>query len=217
MRRSLLVSLALAVTAVTAPAQSSPTGRSITVQNMLERPTYGAYRIAPDGQQVLFTRTDRDPKDWAATSHIWLHDLRGGRSYQLTNSPRGEANPQWLPDGRVTFTSNRDGRNAWYVISPSGGEATLLVEGGDSLPTGGTFSRDGSRLVFTQQTERADKKEWDERVKKRDDGYYAEQKLTWTHVWLYDLTAKKKIQLTSGETDNTGPTISERVVPEHAM
>jgi dipeptidyl aminopeptidase/acylaminoacyl peptidase len=209
MRRSSLSPLLLAALVV-APALTAqaPAGRSITVQAMLERPTHGAYRIAPDGERILFTRTDRDPKDWAATSHIWLHERASGRSFQLTNSPRGEANPQFLPDGRVTFTSNRDGRNAWYVIDPRGGEATLLVEGGDSLPSGGSFSRDGTKLVFTQQTERPDKKEWDERVRKRDDGYYAEQKLTWTHVWLYDLTAKKKTQLTSGETDNTGPAIS---------
>jgi Tol biopolymer transport system component len=209
MRRSSLSPLLLAALVV-APALTAqaPAGRSITVQAMLERPTYGAYRIAPDGERILFTRTDRDPKDWAATSHVWLHERASGRSFQLTNSPRGEANPQFLPDGRVTFTSNRDGRNAWYVIDPRGGEATLLVEGGDSLPSGGSFSRDGTKLVFTQQTERPDKKEWDERVRKRDDGYYAEQKLTWTHVWLYDLTAKKKTQLTSGETDNTGPAIS---------
>ncbi len=206
--RPLLLLSALALLASPLTAQAPATPRSITVQGMLERPTYGSYRIAPDGDRILFTRTDRDPKDWAATSHIWLHEVRGGRTFQLTNSPRGESNPQFLPDGRVTFTSNRDGRNAWYAINPSGGEATVLVEGGDSLPSGGTFSRDGSMLVFTQQTERPDKKEWDERVRKRDDGYYAERKLTWTHVWLYDLTAKKKTQLTTGEHDNTGPAIS---------
>ncbi len=199
----LLVFCAAAVT-----AQESAGGKNITVQDMLLRPVYGGYQIAPDGQRILFTRTDRDPKEYAATSHIWLHDVAGTRTYQLTNSPRGESNPRFLPDGRIAFTSNREGRNAWYAIDPRGGEAVLLVEGGDSLPTGGSFSRDGKRLVFTEQTVRPDKKEWDERVRRRDDGYYAEQKLTYTHVWLYDLDARKKTQITSGQTDNTGPAIS---------
>jgi dipeptidyl aminopeptidase/acylaminoacyl peptidase len=209
MRRRPVVSacaLVLLSTAV-AVAQTAPT-KSITVTEMLARPSYGGYTLAPDGQRILFTRTDRDPKDYTPTSHIWVHDVAGARTFQLTNSPRGESNPTFLPDGRIAFTSNRDGRNAWYAIDPLGGEAVQLVEGGDSLPTGGSFSRDGKRLVFTEQTQRADKKEWDERVKRRDDGYYAEQKLTYTHIWLYDLEAKKKTAITSGTTDNTGPAIS---------
>ncbi|MGQ0647133.1 MAG: S9 family peptidase [Gemmatimonadaceae bacterium] len=190
-----------------APEAGSQQKKNITLKDMLARPTYGGYRLSPDGQTVLYTRTDRDPKDWAATGHIWLHDLSTVRSIQLTNSPRGESNARFLPDGRVAFTSNRDGKTAWYVISPKGGEAVKLVEG-DSVPSGGAFSLDGRRLVYTQETERADKKEWDEKVKKKDDGYYAEKKLTWTHVWVYDLESKARKQITTGTTDNQGPAFS---------
>jgi Tol biopolymer transport system component len=82
-----------------------------------------------------------------------------------------------------------------------------LVES-DSVATSGAFSADGRRLVYTQETERDDKKEWEDRVKKKDDGYYAEKKLTWTHVWTYDLQSKARKQLTTGMTDNQGPAIS---------
>jgi len=197
----LLAALALAL-----PAQGQQK-KNITLREVLAQPTYGGYRLSPDGRTVLFTRTDREPKEWAATTHVWLHDLGAGQSFQLTNSQKGEANARFLPDGRVAFTSNRDGKNAWYVISPKGGEATRLVEG-DSLPTGGAFSADGRHLVFTQETERADKKEWDDRVKAKDDGYYTEKKLTWTHVWTYDLGSKTRKQLTTGATDNMGPAFS---------
>ncbi len=198
----LLSLLALASTVADAQAK-----KLINLRDMLARPTYGGYQISPYGRIVLFTRTDRDPKDWAATGHIWLHELDGGRTWQLTNSPRGESNPRFLPDGRVAFTSNRDGKNAWYVIAPDGGEATKLVEG-DSIPTGGQFSQDGTKLVYTETTERPDKKEWDEKVKKKDDAYYAEKKLTYTHVWTFDLATKKKLQLTKGEFDHNGPSYS---------
>ena len=192
--------------AVALPAQAQQK-KNISLRDMLARPAYGGYRLSPDGQKVLFTRTDRETKEWVATTHIWLHDVGASRSYQLTNAPRGEANARFLPDGRVAFTSNRDGKSAWYVISPNGGEAVKLVEG-DSLPTGGAFSADGRRLVYTQETDRADKKEWDERVKKKDDGYYAEKKLTWTHIWTYDLESKTKKAITTGTTDNQGPAFS---------
>lgn len=200
--------LLLALTATAAVAQQPAQKKNITLKDMLALPTYGGYQISPDGGKVLFTRTDRELKEYATTAHIWLHDLGNARTIQLTSSPRGEGNPRFLPDGRIAFTSNRDGRNAWYAISPNGGEAVKLVEGGDSIPTGGTFSRDGKRLVFTEQTERLDKKEWDEKVKKKDDGYYAEKKLTYTHIWVYDLDAKKKKQITNGNSDNQGPSFS---------
>src|SRR6476620_9704823 len=89
-----------------------------------------------------------------------------------------------------------------------GGEAVKLVEGGDSIPTGGQFSKDGKRLTYSEQTQRLDKKDWDDRVKRKDDGYYAEQKLTYTHVWTYDLDSKKKKQITTVTTDNAGAVFS---------
>lgn len=203
MRHLRLASLALSLVAADAVAQ----GKAITLREVLAQPTYGGYQLSPDGKQVLYSRTDRDPKDWAPTTHLWLHDLEAGRTWQLTNSPRGEANARFMPDGRVAFTSNRENRTAWYVISPTGGEATKLVEG-DSIPAGGQFSVDGTRLVYTETTERPDKKEWDEKVKKKDDGYYAEKKLTYTHVWMYDLATRTKKQLTAGNFDHQGPAFS---------
>jgi dipeptidyl aminopeptidase/acylaminoacyl peptidase len=207
-RLALAFSLVAVATASAQTVTQTAAKKNITLKETIGRPTYGGYQLSPDGKMALFTRTERDPKDYAPTAHIWIHDFAANRSFQLTNSPRGESNPRFLPDGRIAFTSNRDTRNAWYVISPSGGEAVKLVEGGDSVPTGGQFSRDGKRLTYTEQTQRVDKKEWDERVKRKDDGYYAEQKLTYTHIWVYDLATKAKKQITSGLTDNTGPTFS---------
>lgn len=200
-----IVALALVFTAP-AGAQA-PAKRNVTMRDMLAAPAYNGYRLSPDGKTVLFLRTDRDPKDWTPTTHIWLHDIDGNSSIQLTTSPKGESNPRFLPDGRVAFTSNRDGKNAWYVISPRGGEATRLVES-DSVATSGAFSADGRHLVYTQTTDRPDKKEWEDKVKKKDDGYYAEKKLTYTHIWTYDLDSKSRKQVTTGTTDNQAPTFS---------
>lgn len=186
-------------------AAQQPTDKSkLTLRALLEMPSYGGYQLSPDGSQVLFTRTDRDPKDWSSTAHVWLHDLRSGRTYQLTNSQRGESNPRWLADGRIAFTSNRDSTNRLWVIAPGGGEAARLIEDDDKAPSSGGFSPDDTRLAYTEQSERPDKKEWDELVKNKDDGAYAEKTLTWNHVWVYDLAANEKKQLTAGEFDHQG-------------
>jgi dipeptidyl aminopeptidase/acylaminoacyl peptidase len=207
-RRLALSLIAIASVQASAQVTQASAKKSLSLKETIGRPTYGGYQLSPDGKMALFLKTERDPKDYSPTAHIWLHDFASGRSFQLTNSARGESNPRFLPDGRIAFASNRDTRNAWYVISPTGGEAVKLVEGGDSVPTGGQFSKDGKKLVYTEQTQRPDKKEWDNRVKAKDDAYYFEQKLTYTHIWVYDLTAKTKKQLTSGQTDNAGPQFS---------
>jgi dipeptidyl aminopeptidase/acylaminoacyl peptidase len=209
MRRIVLPLVLFAVS--TASAQTvtqAAVKKNLSLKETIGRPTYGGYVLSPDGKTALFARTERDPKDYTPTAHIWLHDFATGRSFQLTNSPRGESNARFMPDGRIAFTSNRDNRTSWYAISPTGGEAVRLLEGTDSLPVNGQFSRDGKKLVYTEATQRADKKEWDDRVKRKDDGYYFEQKLTYTHVWVFDLTTKTKKQLTSGQTDNGGPQFS---------
>ena len=207
-RRLILAVSLLAVTAGAQNVQQAAAKKNLSLKETIGRPTYGGYQLSPDGKMALFSRTERDPKDYSPTAHIWLHDFATGRSFQLTNSARGENNARFLPDGRVAFTSNRDNRTGWYVISPTGGEAVKLVEGVDSLPINGQFSKDGKKLVYTEVTQRADKKDWDERVKRKDDGYYFEQKLTWSHVWVFDLATKQKKQLTSGQTDNAGPQFS---------
>jgi dipeptidyl aminopeptidase/acylaminoacyl peptidase len=199
----------LAAFLIAAPiaAQQPTEKKKLTLRETLLMPSYGGYQLSPDGRHVLFTRSQRDSTNWESTSHIWLHELATDRTFQLTNSARGESNPRWLPDGRVVFTSNRDTKNAFWVITPAGGEATKYFAS-DSAPANGSFTRDFARLAFSEATERPDRKEWEQRVKKKDDGYFAEQKLTYNHVWVYDAAAQKKRQLTFGTNDNNGPTWS---------
>jgi dipeptidyl aminopeptidase/acylaminoacyl peptidase len=197
--------LALPVSAQQAAAVAGAQ-KPITLRDMLLMPDYGSYAISPDGRRVLFTRTTRDEKEWGTTSHVWVHDIAADRTFQLTSSQRGESSPRWLPDGRVMFTSNRDGKDALWVISPDGGEAQRWLADTDA-PTG-EISPDYTRIAFTRETDRPDKEEWEERVKRRDDGYYAEHKLTHTHIWVYDVATREKTQLTSGEFDYASPTWS---------
>lgn len=200
-RMAVLCALVSAIAALPAAAQTA--SRTITLEDMLRMPTFGSYALSPDGRRVLFTRTERDTVEYEATSHIHLHDIPTGRTVQLTNSAKGERAPEWLPDGRVLFTSNRDSSSAKWVISPDGGEAQRFIADADA-PIG-TFSPDYTRIVFTDSTDRPDKKEWDTRVKRKDDAYFSEHKLTYTHVWVYDVASQQKMQLTTGEYDHTSP------------
>ncbi|MCI0434401.1 MAG: S9 family peptidase [Gemmatimonadetes bacterium] len=207
MRRAFAIAAAasLSVAAVTpAGAQQPAAKKPITVEASLMLPSWGSYTLSPDGGLIAFTKSERDPESLESTSHIFLYDIASGRTTQLTAAPKGESNPRWLPDGRIVFSSDRDGKSALWVIATTGGEAQKLIDD-EKAPANGTFSPDFTRIAFTEASERTDKKEWDERVKKKDDAYRAEKKLTFTHIQVYDIATKTKKRITTGDYDHTGP------------
>jgi dipeptidyl aminopeptidase/acylaminoacyl peptidase len=211
MSRSGRLSVALLLLFILAPSRAvhaqGTARKKITVREQLLQPNRGNYTLSPAGDRMVFTESARDPETYESVSHLFLFDVASGRTTQLTSSAKGESNPRWTDDGRIVFTSSRDGKNAFWIIAPDGGEATKLIDD-EKAPPNGALSPDFTRVALTEPTERPDKKEWDERVKKKDDGYYAEKKLTYTQIQVYDIATKKKRQVTSGDFDNNGPTWS---------
>jgi dipeptidyl aminopeptidase/acylaminoacyl peptidase len=189
-------------------AQNQAGKKRMTMRESLLLPSWGSYSLSPDNTKIVFTKRDMDEEEWESVTHVWIHDLGTGESFQLTNSESGETNPRWLPDGRVMFTSRRgDGEDAesrLWVISPAGGEAKPFFDD-EEAPSSGDFTEDYGRLAFTEESDRPDKEEWEERQKKNDDAFYAEKKLTYTHIWVYDVLTGQKTQVTEGDFDHQGP------------
>ena len=182
--------------------------KRMTMEESLLLPSWGSYSLSPDNTKVVFTKREMDAEEWESVTHIWVQDVASGDSYQLTNSANGESSPQWLPDGRVMFTSRRgegdDAENRLWVISLTGGEARPFFDD-DEAPASGDFTEDYDLLVYTEESDRPDKEEWEEREEKKDDAFYAEKKLTYNHIWVYDSETGEKTQVTEGEYDYQGP------------
>jgi dipeptidyl aminopeptidase/acylaminoacyl peptidase len=182
--------------------------KRMTMEESLLLPSWGSYGLSPDNTKVVFTKREMDAEEWESVTHIWVQDVASGDSYQLTNSANGESSPQWLPDGRVMFTSRRgegdDAENRLWVISLTGGEARPFFDD-DEAPASGDFTEDYDLLVYTEESDRPDKEEWEEREEKKDDAFYAEKKLTYNHIWVYDSETGEKTQVTEGEYDYQGP------------
>jgi len=200
MRRTCCIVLIILLCCSTLFAQE--TGKKkMTMHESLLLPSVRSLMWSPDGSKIAFMKSQRLEKDYESMSHIWLYDVRTEESMQLTNSHKGESNPQWLPDGRLVFTSERDGKNKMYVISPDGGEAVRFFDD-DDAPVNGTFSKDGTKIVYAKISERPDKEEWEKKKKKKDDGYFWEKKLTYRHIWVYDIDSKTAQRVTEGNFDN---------------
>ncbi len=188
--------------------QSSEGPQPMTMEASLLLPSWGSYGLSPDNRRVVFTRSQRDPEnDWESTSHIWVHDIASGESRQLTNGARGESNPRWLNATEVLFNARRgegdEATNRLWKISVTGGEAIPFFDDPEA-PSGGAFTDGFSKIAFTEESDRVDQEEWEARREKGDDAYYAEHKLTWSHIWVYDAETGEKHQVTEGEYDHGG-------------
>ncbi|MDI9366703.1 MAG: protease, partial [Flavobacterium sp.] len=107
------------------------------------------------------TRLLRQP-DMSATqvvfvygADLWIADLNGQNILRLTSTPAVESEPHFSPDGQwVTFTSDRSGNNAVYLVSAKGGEPTRLTwHPASSISRG--WSVDGKNILYSCERETA--------------------------------------------------------------
>ncbi len=108
----------LVVTDVVTGAQRTLTNEKGSLDNMA--------RISPDGRQVVFSRS---VEATAGQTDLFVMPFDGGRASRITVA-RGSINmvPSWSPDGRrLSFQSDRSGRNEIYIADADGTNVSLLT------------------------------------------------------------------------------------------
>jgi Tol biopolymer transport system component len=115
----------------------------------------------PDGKSVLYASThgggaECPPRPSYARGYVWpIYDsydifraaADGTGVTPLTTTPGYDAEATIAPDGRIVFTSVRDGDMEIYSMNGDGSDVRRLTN--RPGPDGGPFfSRDGSRIVF---------------------------------------------------------------------
>jgi dipeptidyl aminopeptidase/acylaminoacyl peptidase len=127
-------------------------------ERLLEYRNFSDVKVSPDGRRVAFVVTENDLARNAMESHLWVAELAGERSYQLTRGAERAAAPAWSPDGtRLGFLSDRGGAREVWIIAPDGGEAQPALPQSERavtqfrwLPDGGGFlllAPDGPRAA----------------------------------------------------------------------
>jgi dipeptidyl aminopeptidase/acylaminoacyl peptidase len=126
---SLLAGL-LALAAIPALSAQTAPPRFPASEDLRHTRAVGDPQLSPDAKQALIAVTESTAD--GAKSHLWLVDIAGNASRQLTFSPagekagegRGESHGRWMPDSSAVLFLAKRGENAQvYRLPMSGGEA----------------------------------------------------------------------------------------------
>jgi TolB protein len=129
------------------------------VSNGEGRTTCGYY--LPGGRSIVYASThlggrECPPRPDFTRGYVWpiydtydifRADADGSNRVRLTDTPGYDAEATVGPDGRIVFTSLRDGDMEIYSMNPDGSDVKRLTN--RIGPDGGAFfSADGSQIVF---------------------------------------------------------------------
>jgi len=223
-RRRRVLAAVLLFTAGALTASAQPAKRALTLDDLTNFRGVSDPQRSPDGKWVAYVVGTTDAEKDKRDSDLWMASWDGTQQVRLTFSPDGESSPRWSPDGRfLAFLASRGteeekktGAQVW-LLDRTGGEAQKLTDlkGGVSFYA---WSPDGKRLVIvSSDVDPADEPEKMEGWKKKAkppiviDRYHFKQdrqgylKHLYSHLWLFDVAAKKAEPLTTGSYEDSSP------------
>jgi dipeptidyl aminopeptidase/acylaminoacyl peptidase len=186
----------LALAAVTATTTYSQTSSLPSIDDLINLKRVASPAISPDGKHVAYTIRETNWDENAYETEIWVGDAATGRSRQLTNARRSSSQPAWSPDGAwLAFISDRDGKRQLYRIAIRGGEAEKLTSVDEGV-TAFAWSPSGKEIAFTMLDPVSDAMK--EREKRWGDVKLEDQDQRYTHLHVFDLTARTTRAITKG-------------------
>src|ERR1043166_2916780 len=153
--------------------------RAMTIEDYLALPVVGDPQLSPDGKWVAYTVTHSSLKENRGTTRIWLADVAGGTTRQLTAGPGSDRQPRWSPDGRtLAFVSTREsGAQLWLLpVGGTGGEARRVSSLADGV-SDPVWLPDGTGVLVTSDIK------WpaDQEIDRRNGDYPTEARI-WTEL-----------------------------------
>jgi Tol biopolymer transport system component len=119
---------------------------------VLEDSVSGRWSLAwsPDGKAIAWLRNFAGVA--GSYQEIIIRELDTGEELQLTDDRKNIYDICWMPQGDIIFSSNRGGASNLWTI-PSKGGAAVQITRGPGPDLGIRASRDGSRVLYLQQTQ----------------------------------------------------------------
>src|SRR6185369_687141 len=144
-RKSLLVTIFLLITVISAAAQK----RAFTIEDLYRIKSISDVHVSPDGRSIIYVLTTSDFPRAKRNSHVWMMNADGQNVRQLTTGDKSEFSAAFSPDGKwISYISANDGGPQLYLMPAAGGEAKKLT----SISTGVSdplWSPDGKWIAFS--------------------------------------------------------------------
>jgi dipeptidyl aminopeptidase/acylaminoacyl peptidase len=165
-----------------------------TPESILTVNTVGDVQPSPDGTRVALTLTKAvmtDDKSEYLTQ-IYVTNVDGSGTYQLTAGVESSSDPRWSPDGKwIAFSTGRSGKVNLWRIRADGGEAERLTDAPvGAIAVGSPYtavtrfkwSPDGTQIAFVMPSPPSDAEI--KRQKGKDDSRVVGQDAMMNQVWV---------------------------------
>jgi dipeptidyl aminopeptidase/acylaminoacyl peptidase len=211
------ICISFAVAASLATAQTTTTKRPIGPSDIYRLQSVGGLQVSPDGEWILYTLSTIDSTKDKRNTDVWMISRDGKQNVQLTNSPDGESQPRFSPDGKyVSFVAKRgeDKASQVYLLDRRGGDAIKATDVKGGLGDY-RWSPDGKKLLLvvkdqdfsdTAKTKTRTPYVIDRYHFKQDYEGYLDRRAT--HLYVFTLADKKVDTLTTGKYDEEQPAFS---------
>jgi len=196
---------------------AAPTKRPLAPSDVYRLQTISGLQVAPDGNWIAYVLSSVDSAKDKRNSDIWMVSRDGTQNIQLTNSPEGESQPRFSPDGKyISFVAKRgDDKNSQvYLLDRRAGEAIKATDLKGDL-SDYRWSPDGKKLLLVvKDQDVSDTAKTKIRTPYVIDRYHFKQDYVGyldrraTQLYLFDIAAKKLDTLTTGPYDEVQPAFS---------
>ena len=173
--------------------------------------------VSPDGKRVVFT----------ARGEVFSVPAENGRIRNVTQTPGSrEIEASWSPDGRwIAYMSDMTGEYELYITAQDGSSSPQqITRGGDVWRFPAVWSPDSKKLAFADKKQllqfvdiesgkitsvdrstRNDIEDYSWSPDSRYIAYVKNNQANVANIWVYSLSGKKPVQLTSSDTQDANP------------